>query len=59
MDLFNVGPREVAEMIQSESDPEVIRILVRLESAAGSGDELARMEAIGALSDLLVLERGG
>ncbi len=60
MDLFRITPSDVSVLInQYAEDPEVLRILMRLESALTTGDELEHMESVGALSDLLVFKRGG
>jgi hypothetical protein len=58
MDLYSLTPFEVRQLMDSETDPDVLRCLVQLEAAAHSDDDLERTEAIGALSDLLVLNRG-
>lgn len=58
IDLFNAGPRDFRALMDETSDPAVLRILAKLEDAAMAGDELDRVEAIGELSDLLVLRQG-
>lgn len=58
MDLLNLSAREVGQMISVENDKEVLGYLIDLEDAILSEDELGKVEAVGHLSDLLVLHRG-
>ncbi len=58
MDLFKATPLDIRLLMSDETDPAVLRILARLETAAVNEDELERVTAVGELSDLLVLERG-
>jgi hypothetical protein len=56
--LYSLTPFEIRALMDSETDPDVLRCLVQLEAAAHSDDDLERTSAIGALADLLILNRG-
>lgn len=56
--LFTASPRDIRELLNEVDDPEMIRILLDLEEAALAGDEVARVDVVDRLFDLLVLRRG-
>lgn len=58
VDLLAASPQQIQTLIDGESDPAVLRHLVDLQRAALDEDVEGAVDAVGALSDLLVLERG-
>lgn len=58
MDLFSLTPLEVRALMNQTDDVDVLRALVALEQAASEGNEDMRIESVGDLADLVILERG-
>lgn len=54
MDLFNATAGEVRQLAEQETNPEVLRALLRLEDAILQDDDIERIEAVGELSDMVL-----
>jgi hypothetical protein len=58
LDLFSATPQDIQRLIDSESDPVILRHLVDIQVAIEADALDAHVDAVGALCDLLVMERG-